>query len=404
MSFKKVLLGAAAVLASGAGAMAADLPAAAPAQYVKVCDTYGAGYFYLPGTTTCLRLSGMVRFDARYTENFTRGSDLVTFRARTRVRWDARTQTEYGTLRSFVELQAQRDNGDTSAPAGGFAHVRQAFIQFAGLTVGYAPSIFDAISNGTKIGSYAALHPGMFSDEILTTAYYTASFGNGFSASIGIEERGYREALTNSYAAGQTSPDVVANVMVEQAWGAVVLSAALHHDRGSAVAGSEYGFAVQGATSIALPMLSPGSKIFVQGGYSEGALSYAGANETFSADSNWGMPRGWAGRSLPVVADFFEVGGNIVKSKAWWIGGGFSYFWTPTVSTNFGVQYVDVNQAGFINDFKYTFGFANVQWTPVKDLILGLEVLYSNIDVNAALAAPRANDRWGAIARIQRNF
>ena len=59
---KSLLLGTAAVLATVAGAQAADLPTrkAAPVQYVKICDAYGAGFFYIPGTETCLRVGGLV--------------------------------------------------------------------------------------------------------------------------------------------------------------------------------------------------------------------------------------------------------------------------------------------------------------------------------------------------------
>src|SRR6476620_7213672 len=44
---KSLLLGTAAGLATVAGAQAADLPArnAAPVEYVRVCSTYGAGFF-----------------------------------------------------------------------------------------------------------------------------------------------------------------------------------------------------------------------------------------------------------------------------------------------------------------------------------------------------------------------
>ena len=51
MSFmKSALLGSAAVIAAVVGAQAADLPSkkAAPATYVKICDAYGAGFFYIP--------------------------------------------------------------------------------------------------------------------------------------------------------------------------------------------------------------------------------------------------------------------------------------------------------------------------------------------------------------------
>src|ERR1041384_4306197 len=62
---KSLLLGSATGLMSIAGAYAADLPVAkaAPVEYVRVCSTYGAGFFYIPGTDTCLRVSGRVRAD-----------------------------------------------------------------------------------------------------------------------------------------------------------------------------------------------------------------------------------------------------------------------------------------------------------------------------------------------------
>src|SRR5690606_4399613 len=33
-----------------------------PMEYVRICDAYGAGYFYIPGTETCLRVSGWMRY------------------------------------------------------------------------------------------------------------------------------------------------------------------------------------------------------------------------------------------------------------------------------------------------------------------------------------------------------
>ena len=67
---KSLLLGSAAGLAAVAGAQAADLPVAkaAPVEYVRVCSTYGAGFFYIPGTETCLRVGGRVRADYLYGE------------------------------------------------------------------------------------------------------------------------------------------------------------------------------------------------------------------------------------------------------------------------------------------------------------------------------------------------
>ena len=60
--FQGLLLAAAlAGVVQMAGARAADLPArqAAPIEYVRICDAYGAGFFYIPGTDTCLRVGGL---------------------------------------------------------------------------------------------------------------------------------------------------------------------------------------------------------------------------------------------------------------------------------------------------------------------------------------------------------
>jgi len=60
-----ILLGSASALVAVGGAQAADLPVrkAAPVEYVKVCDAYGAGFFYIPGTDTCIKVGGRVRAD-----------------------------------------------------------------------------------------------------------------------------------------------------------------------------------------------------------------------------------------------------------------------------------------------------------------------------------------------------
>ncbi|MDB5594211.1 MAG: hypothetical protein JWM36_1172, partial [Hyphomicrobiales bacterium] len=73
---KSLLLGSAAAFVATAGAQAADLPMrkAAPVEYVKVCDAYGAGFFYIPGTDTCIKVGGRVRADYA----FSGGTDVYT--------------------------------------------------------------------------------------------------------------------------------------------------------------------------------------------------------------------------------------------------------------------------------------------------------------------------------------
>ena len=49
------------------GAQAADLPVKAKAvEYVKICSAYGAGFWYIPGTDTCIKIGGYLRADVTF--------------------------------------------------------------------------------------------------------------------------------------------------------------------------------------------------------------------------------------------------------------------------------------------------------------------------------------------------
>src|SRR5215211_5899973 len=115
---KSLLLGSAAGLAAVAGAQAADLPmrraapVAAAVDYVRVCSTYGAGFFYIPGSSdTCIRIGGRVRADVLYAEPLTRADNAIQFLARGRLQADVRTATSYGLLRTFVGMEMTRTGG-----------------------------------------------------------------------------------------------------------------------------------------------------------------------------------------------------------------------------------------------------------------------------------------------------
>src|SRR5512138_820914 len=73
---KSLLLGSAAGLAALTGAQAADLPVKAkPVEYVKICSLYGAGFYYIPGTDTCIRIGGHIRAEISFNS---RGSGIQT--------------------------------------------------------------------------------------------------------------------------------------------------------------------------------------------------------------------------------------------------------------------------------------------------------------------------------------
>ena len=99
MKTKSLLLGSAAALFAVTGARAADaviIPEPEAVEYVRVCDAYGTGYFYIPGTETCMRISGYVRVDigfgdmrgADYDDQDGSDNDTYNFRSRATVNVD----------------------------------------------------------------------------------------------------------------------------------------------------------------------------------------------------------------------------------------------------------------------------------------------------------------------------
>src|SRR5258705_13979586 len=66
-SLTRVILGATVGLTTIVGAQAADLPVKAKAvEYVKICSLYGDGFYYIPGTDTCIKLGGYLRVQVEY--------------------------------------------------------------------------------------------------------------------------------------------------------------------------------------------------------------------------------------------------------------------------------------------------------------------------------------------------
>src|SRR6516225_7211256 len=144
---KGLLLGTAASLVAVAGARAADLPVKAkPVEYVRVCGLYGAGFFYIPGTDTCIKLGGAVRVQAEFNAGaggvpvgignsteanqgeLTRAATNDTnFRTRIYFSVDARQQTEYGTLRSYYRFGVQETTPADGPSNSGVAFWDRAF-------------------------------------------------------------------------------------------------------------------------------------------------------------------------------------------------------------------------------------------------------------------------------------
>jgi len=480
---RSLLLGSAAgMVALSGAAQAADLPVKAkPVEYVKVCSIYGAGFYYVPGTDTCIKVGGYVRMDiglnaggshAPYMSGGN-GRDLRdknTYNTRVRgiVTWDARTQTEYGTLRAYIN--AGWELNTTDANYRGTIFFQRAFIQFAGLTVGKTQSFFGFYNNALN---YSTLQGGGQNDTGLNVLAYTAQFAGGFSISIAAEDAGHHRAGIYDAAqgglpiggfggpaygdyAGVQWPDIVGNIRVDQPWGSAQIAGAVHQVR-SLYRGAnvntnlpgfdETGFAVSGGLRFNLPF-AQGDQIWIQGTYASGATQYLGFNPFVQTSGGFamysgGLPSNLGGNgsfggawAVDAVAD----GTGMSKIDGWSILAAARHFWTPSLRSSVFGHYTQVNYGNGANaracaanlmgldangvQNGCNFDFATMQigfntiWSPVRNLDIGVEVLYSKLDQKhqgfgvlgtsgtrtGGIYRLRDQDTWSGTVRFQRNF
>src|SRR6266446_1796567 len=278
---KSLVLGSAAGLVAMTGAQAADLPVKAKAvEYVRVCSLYGAGFFYIPGTDTCIKFGGYLRVDTTFNAagvqdqpswngdagQGNRYHDYFSTRSRMAFTVDTRTATEYGVVRTFGQADFQFDTlgGGTFNPnslstslnnnanllnsaGGGYTAVEFVFMQFAGFTFGKSASAYATPWHGYPGNNSSNLLGGHDTVTGVNNIQYTAQFGNGVSGTIGVDDPtvfnrtsvfnltipvGTTGAIPNAYA-GVHAPDVVGNIRVDQAWGLFQISAAAHEVNGS---------------------------------------------------------------------------------------------------------------------------------------------------------------------------
>ena len=396
MNIKSLLLGSAAALLAVSGARAADavevVAEPEPMEYVRVCDTYGTGYFYIPGTETCLRIGGYVRYDigvgALGHEDVTDKKDLGedgvfdtndTYykRARLSLILDARTETELGTLRGFGQVHFQHTtasneyfDGDESI---GYivsneqaVDLNHAYIELGGFRVGHTDSWFDTFTNsaGNVINddliSYA---PASRTNQI----GYRFDGGNGFTAVIAVEAP--TDGDSSSVAAGGLTeneyalytldsyvPNVVGGIGYTGGWGGI-----------TAVAGYDSVWEEFAGKVRADVNVNEQLSLFVMGGWQ-------------SADRD-------EGDSVFDGLNFYgQWGGD------WAIWGGASYKLSDKATLNGQLSYDDAENFSAV---------ANVNYEVVPGFTVTPELVYvDNFDDDN----DDDGNEFGGFLRFQRNF
>jgi len=412
---KSLLLGSAVGFVTVSVGQAADLPVKAkPVEYVKVCSLYGEGFWYIPGTDTCMKIGGFVRAQLMYNAgngaaplgqgSFSDVYSGLNTRTDTSplnmlyagvISVDARTPTEYGTLRSYMDIGTQQQsvarwganmsglsslgsvggiNSTSYAYAANYFNentfVTRAFIQFAGITAGRIRSFFDINSMGPYSFAGNRITPDTAGTGTLGIAY-TAQLGNGVSLSfdledpgtlifgrglyvdntqfsnMGLGQGGFGNAQGDNHVAFW---DPVAALRIDQAWGYAQVSAALHND-----SGGYYGTALFGnlagtsgtdaghpnntwgwATGVGFTLNNflglRGDTFGMQGNYCVGAAGYCNRSQLGSVLLN-GSKLSWTD-GIDATYNTVTNGGQISLATQWSFSAFWEHYWDPKWRTS----------------------------------------------------------------------
>lgn len=184
MIIKSLILGSAVALSAVPVAYAADAIVSAetePLQYLRICDAYGAGYFYIPGSETCMKIGGMVRSEAVWKDAYQTNPNRGTYwKTRAELDVDTATDTEYGALNTNMIFRFN------SAAGVNDSQVLMADIRLGGLLVG---------KYGSQYNSWIGYAGNVINDDVigdgpseLNQISYLYDSGNGFTGVISVED------------------------------------------------------------------------------------------------------------------------------------------------------------------------------------------------------------------------
>jgi hypothetical protein len=498
---KCILFASATSFLAVTGAQAADLPVKAkPVEYVKICSLYGVGFYYIPGTDMCIKVGGYVRSQAEWGSvnglspgstgpqgfastagtigngAFDRGSNNFNFTNRGVITVDARNQTEYGTVRGYIRLGGQSiGTGATNATF----FFERAFIQFAGFTAGRTQSNFDIFSTTELFNYNESKTSGDTYNYGVDLLAYTARFGNGVSATVSVESPHYQAGVidgtgigfgaggaTATDTAGQNMPDVVGQLRIDQNWGYLGVSGAVHKVAGRyfGISGGppppvfhpddKYGWAAQVGGLVNLPW---GDEIGASFVGTKGAIGYATKAGSWQIVNGSTAGVGW-------VADGIFDGPNGVSptntevhlTNAWSANAAYEHFWNPRWRTSVYGGYtkvwydgeitntinshlpgasgslqcgvpvagsvwpnISMTAAGAGNSCSPDFSFYQIgsrtQWNVTKDFYMGVDVTYTHLNtayqgVGAYNSSTRVSttvddqNTWSGVFRTQYSF
>jgi opacity protein-like surface antigen len=421
MKLKGLVLGAAGLFAV-TGAQAADLPPAPhPVDYVRICDAFGSGFFYIPGTDSCLRLRGRLRVEGRirYQDEDqpvalqgnwgNRNSSPLFFRARGYWGWDHRTNTDIGLVRAFFRGFIDKDTGDGG---GTSLHMDYAFIQIGGLTVGFSDLVIEPVWSGYTL-EHSFSHPG-FEDETVI-AQYVYSFGNGFSVGAVILDPStgsFGTTLQSAGYGGLRIPSAGAAITYDGTIGTFRLAGIVQDIRPAPAVGADHdiGWGVAGSADVGIPF-GTNTRFGINAQYADGIVK-------------WLHDDLGGGGFGPLTTDFGvnAINGNTETTQGWSVGAGVTTqifdrttfnisggYTTIENDVNLGFGATLANVAGGVSAYDEVSWWevaANVQYQLTSNLVITLEGHYRDLSVDAVPGAVAIadSDAFTTILRAQLDF
>jgi hypothetical protein len=324
----------------------------------------------------------------------------------------------------------QFENGNGFDNTGSGAYINLAYLTWAGITAGKAPSFFSFTGGGPGWANFFSPDQQGFNQPDLMA--YTASFGGGFSITGAIQSAGQNcpgftsgafssdndqhpgfgcsgggtntTDLGSNYSYnGQHAPDFVANIKVSQGWGSAQLSGVAHQVLVTGFSGDEtttWGFGIDAGVSFNLPQFGAGDEITITGAYTENAAWYSGI-----PDGLWGEEGAVNGNGQQMaIGDIYEnpLSFSCASSSSssssssgptgcaswarpdiWTVTSEFTHHFTPQFSGSLEGSYGQVHWSGttplsMVSDSTSWLVGVVAHWAPVTNLDFEFELLYQD--------------------------
>ena len=294
------------------------------------------------------------------------------------------------------------------------AYINLAYVTWAGITAGKAPSFFSFTGGGPGWANFFSPDQQGFNQPDLLA--YTASFGGGFSATIAAQSAGTNNSCVNygnffngvggnqtgpakcatgsgggtnttdlgadySYN-GMRTPDIVANVKISQGWGSAQVSGVAHDVNVTGWSGAiqkTWGWGVDAGVSFNLPHFGAGDEITFTGAYTENAAWYSGL-----PDGMWGEDGAVNGNGQQMaIADTYLNYDGVTWAKPimWTVSSEITHHFSPEFTASLegsygSVHWVGTNSTSMVSDSRTWLAGVVAHWDPVKNLDFEFELLY----------------------------